>query len=305
MDPYVEAFVSRQEKSTNVRSRKTPLAKAALRAGFQWIGPAAPGLAAVVAERLFLSAPRHPRPARELEVLDRAVRFAVPTDDGHIPVWSWGDGPRTALLVHGWEGRGSQLGSFVQPLVDAGFRVVAFDAPGHGDAESDRASLFDHADAVARVARVVGPVSAFLAHSMGSMATALAFAGQPEKATRLVFVAPPIDPRRFAAHFASELAIGPAVSSRLRARVERRYGRSMDDLYGPRIASKLSAPLLIIHDEDDLEVPIESGEALRDAWQGSTLLRTRGLGHRRVLRDPQVISAAVSFASDAPPRIAL
>ena len=45
----------------------------------------------------------------------------------------WGEGP-VVLLVHGWGGWRGQLGRFVAPLVDAGHRVVAVDAPGHGDA---------------------------------------------------------------------------------------------------------------------------------------------------------------------------
>jgi hypothetical protein len=40
-----------------------------------------------------------------------------------LPVYSWGSGP-TILLAHGWSGRGSQLGAFVEPLVEQGFRLV-------------------------------------------------------------------------------------------------------------------------------------------------------------------------------------
>ena len=50
------------------------------------------------------------------------------------------------LLVHGWEGRGAQLGSLVGPLVEAGLSVVAFDAPAHGDSPGNRLYLTDEAD---------------------------------------------------------------------------------------------------------------------------------------------------------------
>lgn len=298
MDALLEAHLLREENSTNVRiENEPPLSVTALRAAFRVLGSASPEVAARVAERLFLSARRHPRPARELELLARAARFYVPTDDGQLPAWSWGQGPRVALLVHGWEGRGAQLGAFVDPLVERGFRVVAFDAPGHGDAEGDRASLFDHADAVSRLIGVVGVPDAIIAHSMGGMAVALALSASPAPDARLVFVAPPIDPARFAAHFASQLGIGPEVSLRLRGRVERRYGRSMDDLAGARLAAQLTSPLLIIHDEEDRDVPIDSGRALQRAWRGAELHATRGLGHRRVLRDRSVVATAVSFVS--------
>jgi hypothetical protein len=39
----------------------------------------------------------------------------------------------------------------------------------------------------------------------------------------------------------------------------------------------------------------QEGEALARAWHGAQFLRTHGLGHRRVLRDPDVITQAVRF----------
>jgi pimeloyl-ACP methyl ester carboxylesterase len=52
---------------------------------------------------------------------------------------------------------------------------------------------------------------------------------------------------------------------------------------------------LIVHDEDDDEVPFVRGEALANAWPGARLHVTRGLGHRRILRDPDVVSHVCAF----------
>ncbi len=56
-----------------------------------------------------------------------------------------------------------------------------------------------------------------------------------------------------------------------------------------------TVPALIIHDEQDREIPFEGGEALSKVWKNSKLVRTNGLGHRRILRDSQVISKAVEY----------
>jgi len=37
---------------------------------------------------------------------------------------------------------------------------------------------------------------------------------------------------------------------------------------------------------------------MNEAWPGSVLLKTEGLGHRRILKDPKVISAVVNFIAD-------
>src|SRR5205823_2922525 len=88
-----------------------------------------------LAERLFTSPHRHRRPERERAVLASGRQLSLEVtlrsprwrgEQRRVNAWRWGAGP-TVLLVHGWEGRGSQLGAFVEPLVRAGLSVVAFD----------------------------------------------------------------------------------------------------------------------------------------------------------------------------------
>jgi hypothetical protein len=37
------------------------------------------------------------------------------------------------------------------------------------------------------------------------------------------------------------------------------------------------------------------GRAIASAWQGAELCSTRGLGHQRILRDPDVIGTVMQF----------
>jgi len=52
---------------------------------------------------------------------------------------------------------------------------------------------------------------------------------------------------------------------------------------------------LIVHDRGDREIPWRDGAALATAWPGAELKLTDGLGHRRILSDPDVIAAALAF----------
>jgi pimeloyl-ACP methyl ester carboxylesterase len=54
-------------------------------------------------------------------------------------------------------------------------------------------------------------------------------------------------------------------------------------------------PALIIHDQDDRDIPWREGEAVARAWPHARFQRTEGLGHRRILRDPEVIDCVVRF----------
>jgi pimeloyl-ACP methyl ester carboxylesterase len=56
-------------------------------------------------------------------------------------------------------------------------------------------------------------------------------------------------------------------------------------------------PTLIVHDRDDASTPVADGAAIAAAWTGSRLSVTSGLGHRRLLRDPDVVAEVVEFVS--------
>ena len=283
--------------STNVR---TPFA--ALRVGLRVLQATQPELAAKVATSVFFRARRHRRPAWEAAILEGARPFRVPHAGSHLPAWQWGaEGAETVLLVHGWEGRGSQLGAFVAPLVAQGLKVVTFDGPGHGDAPSRRTSVVHHALAIERMLNAVGPVRAIVAHSVGGASSALALrwsrASRP--GLRCVFVAPPVSPARFEGAFGDLLGLDRNTRGAVRRRVEARLAVRFDELDVRLGGGPSDVPLLLVHDEEDLEVPYEDGRAFAAAWPGAQVLTTSGLGHRRILRDRRVILAAAAFVQDA------
>jgi pimeloyl-ACP methyl ester carboxylesterase len=306
-------------KSTNVRSSgsvpprasRGSIALRATRAGFRFLGPRAPDVAARWAEHIFLSPRRFARAYWEHELLVSGAESAISYDGGWLPTWSWagtearggkrghGLGERTldaptVLLVHGWEGRGSQLGGFVEPLVECGFRVVAFDAPGHGDSPLRAGSMVDHARAVVAIGRALGPVDAVIGHSIGGAAALLATRFGFE-ARRFVLLAPPVSPSRFANLFADVLGIAEPVRERMKARIAARYRIPFDAIDARPDAERLSAPLLVLHDPADAVVPIEEGRTLAALAPEGRLVETEGLGHAAILRAPGVIRTVRDF----------
>jgi pimeloyl-ACP methyl ester carboxylesterase len=299
---------SSSRNRTVVRSQTAlRLTKAALQAAFV----VSEDLGAHLAERLFTSPRRHRRPDRERDVLARGWRFTVdvalrsPHAHGQhrrVTAWRWGHGP-TVLLVHGWEGRGSQLGAFVEPLVRAGLSVVAFDAPGHGDSGGHRLYLTDLADCITDVARAVGPLHAIVAHSFGAAAALLAHQRGGVDARRNVMIAPNAIVHDAVARFARTVALDDADRSSLEGQLASSSGVPIDALRLDALVGERDAALLVVHDRDDREVPFVHGERLAAAWREASLHATEGLGHRRVLRDPAVVDQVVEFVRHgvAPP----
>ncbi|WP_164001182.1 alpha/beta hydrolase [Pyxidicoccus caerfyrddinensis] len=284
------------ENSTNVR---TKMALMGVRATAKGLGAVAPGLAAAWAERLFLT-PQRTRRSRTAEaVLAQGQQRVLKLGGEKVAVWSWGEGPRV-LLVHGWSGYGGQLTAFVAPLVEAGFSVVTYDAPGHGVSSGRTSSLPEMADMVARVGRATGGPYAVVAHSFGAAATAVALR-DGMRMERAVFISPPSDPRWGVKAFGKTVGLSEDVQRRMAARIEARFDMRLRDLALPHFAPLLQVPLRIFHDVGDREVPLEAGEAVARAWPGAKLTRTEGLGHHRILYAPEVVTPAVSFLAEGRP----
>ncbi|MCH9650688.1 MAG: alpha/beta hydrolase [Deltaproteobacteria bacterium] len=252
-----------------------------------------PSLAAGVLAKLFLRTRRQPTPPRESQWLESAVRTDIPSGDHRLAVWSWGEGP-TALLVHGWEGRGSQLAAFVEPLLSMGFRVVTFDAPGHGQSSGRSSSLIDMADAIRDVAQWAGSVEAIVAHSAGASVTTIAL-DQGLQAKALVYLAPATDPGSFLGTVTAMLGLPPEIALVAQMRIEKRFDVYWSDLVGTALAPRMELPLTVFHDRNDREVPWTNGRDLVRPWPGATLRTVAGLGHRRILRDPEVIDSSIEW----------
>lgn len=283
---------ARPQKSTNVRSLER-LARGTLSA----LGAVSPPLAGELALRLFTNTRRGRPREGERDVLATARRFVVPFDGESLVAWSWGRGEKTVLLAHGWNGRATQLHGFVRPLLDAGFRVVAFDSVGHGQSTGTQATIVDFARALTAVAQASGGLHAIVAHSMGGAAATIAI-HEGLEVERAVFIASPVDPGVWIRHFTSLLDLGPDVSARFQEALVRRTGRRPDELHAARLAPALDTALLAIHDTSDREVPFEAAITLTRAWPHAELHETSGLGHQRILSDPDVIARSVRFVAE-------
>ncbi|HVS03796.1 MAG TPA: alpha/beta fold hydrolase [Thermoanaerobaculia bacterium] len=269
------------------------LLPAAIRAPLALVGRLAPAAAAGISARLFLATRRRRVPQRESRTLREAHRSVVPTAHGAVAAWSWGAGP-PVLLVHGWEGRASQLSAFVPALRQAGLSAVALDAPGHGASPGRSSSLVAMADGLEAAGPRYGPFVAVVAHSAGAVAATRAL-GRGLAVGRAVFLAAGADLPSYARRFAAELGLGADFAERLRRRVEARIGVAWEELDPRRMAPSLRTPLLALHDRDDREAPLAPVEELVARWPGARLERTQGLGHNRILRDPGVVDRAVEF----------
>jgi pimeloyl-ACP methyl ester carboxylesterase len=274
----------------------------------------APSAGARLAERLWFTVPRS-RGHRDRQTRPgRPFRVEV---DGHTVAGEvWGERPgdeaperdaaAVVYLMHGWGGWRWQLDPFVGPLVDAGFRVVSFDAPSHGESDPGhegpgRSSVLELADALAAVVAAHGPAHAVVAHSLGATATAFALRNGLLPG-RLAFVAPMADPLPYTRAFAGRLGFSEGVRTRLVTRIERRVDMPLSAFDVPAMARRIATPpLLLVHDRLDAETGWTDSAAIARSWPDARLVTTTGLGHRRILRDPAVVAEVTEFVTEPVP----
>jgi pimeloyl-ACP methyl ester carboxylesterase len=207
------------------------------------------------------------------------------------------------LLLHGWEGRALVMLMFVKPLLDAGFDCVAFDLPAHGQSPGRRLNLPMGADAVLAVGDALGPFTGIVTHSLGGLFATLAIEGGAPMSRRLhverlVLISSPNSLARLTQNFADIQRFSLRTLKSLNDEIKRFCGRAVDELNAGDFLRAAGVPTLVIHDEQDEEVPISEAQAIL-ARAGSTaaLMTTNGLGHRRIVVMPNVVRAAVRHLS--------
>jgi pimeloyl-ACP methyl ester carboxylesterase len=293
--------------SLNLGKVLAPVGRIVAKAGMTAASAVAPHWAVRTASRLFLTPPRFAHTSAELVLLATGVRHDIATSSGRIAAWQFGDASKPAIIAsHGWGGRGAQFRSFVPALLDAGFQVWLLDHIGHGLSDGKEASLVDFASGVNAVHRRIEQngaiVHGMLSHSLGGAGIATALRGfartAPVTVKRVVMIAPPSSLMRYSRFFARYIGIPERIREAMQWRFEQRYGVKWNEFEMPHAVSGMKAPALVIHDADDREVTPESGLMVARSWPDARLVRTRGLGHRRILKDNGVVQDTVDFMLD-------
>jgi len=239
---------------------------------------------------------RYEAKSAEQAILDDGDNSRIMFAGCELAVTTWGKGP-SVLLVHGWGGSRAQMTGFVGPLLAAGFRVVAFDQPAHGESDGELTNLFEAASSMDQIAEREGCFQAIIAHSFGTLVTsyALVECNFPPPA-RLVY---------FGAHnrladtltrFQAAANLPDVVMQGLRDFLDGRFGKNIVlSIANEGLVPEISIPALMFHDVTDKVTPIEDSRAIARVWESAQLIETEGLGHRSILRSDRINEQVVEF----------
>ena len=226
---------------------------------------------------------------------DKAVLFEVFIDQKKIQCYQWGEGP-VILLVHGWAGRPTQFRKFIEKFVELGYKVVGFDGPAHGASDGATTNIKEFAIAIEKIYEVTGEPEAVLTHSFGGSAVLYAvLQGLPVK--KLVNIASPTIGDEIINTYLRAINGSAKTGEFFKSYILKTQGKPFNEFTSLFFIRNIKQPLqlLLVHDEEDRDVYIRHAEELVKVYPRAQLLRTKGLGHTRILKDEGVINACVTF----------
>lgn len=262
----------------------------------------APPLALRAAYRLF-GTPMPPRLVRRRPDWGADWRAETwPFENASLTTYSPAVAPHApvALLVHGWGGHARQMLPLAEALAQQGLKPVLLELPAHGASAGRTSNLPQFARAieyaVARIAQQGFELRVLAAHSMGANAAAFA-ASRGLPVNKLVLIAPPASPREFTRYFAHVFGLTEATRAAMQARVEAREGILMPQFEPEQVGPRVRVPTLVVHDREDGVNRFADGQAYAREIADAQFIATQGLGHRRILKDAQVLGQIAHFSA--------
>jgi len=290
-------------KKSNI-NRVTPKIPAALRllqVTYNTLGRIFPTYFGNRAYNLWFTTTRFKIPEIEKTARTAAITESVNVNGLAVAVYIWQHqtiAPRSTLLfIHGWTGRGTQIVNYIEPLTAMGYRVISFDGPAHGKTLGTQTSMLEMTDTVLEINKRYGDFDAAITHSFGGMILCFAMS-LGLKLKHAALICPPCSFEIILNNFQRTLQLPDSVMQVMTRKSYATHGNVIRELVNMENNVKdCSCKALLIHDEDDHEISWHSSEKIAKSWPGARLIKTSGLGHRRIVRDKQVVEHVIAFLS--------
>jgi pimeloyl-ACP methyl ester carboxylesterase len=110
-------------------------------------------------------------------------------------------------------------------------------------------------------------------------------------------LAPPASPPEYTRLFAQVFGLKESTRAAMQRQIEAREGLLMPQFEPDAVGPRIRVPTLVVHDRGDSINRFADGQAYAHAVRDARLVATEGLGHRKVLKDAQVLGEVAIFVS--------
>ncbi|MBI3738299.1 MAG: alpha/beta fold hydrolase, partial [Chloroflexi bacterium] len=212
--------------------------------------------------------------AADQAMLERGDNDRVLFGGGELAVTTWGSPGPSVLLMHGWGGSRAQMTGFVDPLLKAGYRVVAYDQPAHGASDGITTNILEIAPTMDLITEREGKFSAIIAHSFGTLITSYALVKRnfPSPA-RLVYFGAFNRLLDSLPRFQVLAGLSDEIMTRFREMLYENFGQELlESITNESLTPQINIPALMFHDVTDNVTPISDSRAIAQVWKNAKLI---------------------------------
>jgi pimeloyl-ACP methyl ester carboxylesterase len=256
----------------------------------------APSWTAKKAMQVFLSPRKYQPKSWELIAEKSGKRININKDISAIKWKTDQSNPhnKVALLAHGWESRATQMYGFAPQLLIQGYDVVALDMPAHGHSIGDMSDPIKFAETLILAEKKLGEFDIIIGHSMGAGAIGIATT-LGLNSNKLVLISGPSSIENTLKNFSAFIGLNKKSTRYFLEYIEDHVGISPNQIDRDLLQMKSRIPTLVIHDENDLEIPFNETNSMLSIFPNSELFVTNGLGHRKILKSNKVLTKVNDF----------
>lgn len=216
---------------------------------------------------------------QQKEYLDAAKDQVLSIANNSIQTYRWPGEKETVLLIHGWESNAWRWHRLIEKLQAADYDTIAFDAPAHGYSSGTHLDVSSYARSLQTVIATYSPTY-LVGHSMGGMTALYNEYLFPSVAVeKIVTLGSPSEYHAIMSHFKELLGFNHTVATILGDYIFKRFGLSEKNFTSARFVQTNTKKGLLFHDRLDTIAPYHASELVHEAWKGSKLITTEGLGH--------------------------
>lgn len=204
---------------------------------------------------------------------------------------------QTVLIAHGYASFAYKFEHYITPLLKMGYRVLAFDAPGHGQSEGKHINVVVYQEAIEQIMQQCGPVNHFIGHSLGALTLSM-IAEQIDRPNerKFVLIAPATKTTTTFDNFFKMMHFNQVTKDAFINQVLSLTVHKVEYFASDRALANYKGPLLWVHDQEDLVCPYKDLEEFqKNAPNNVEFLITNGLGHNKVYKTAEVMDQIMAF----------
>ena len=251
-------------------------------------------LVIILYKYIFLPKRSYPK-ERDRGLLSKATQKSLKIIGSDIKVFEWSGGDKVVLVLHGWNSYALSMRDIISRLINEGYTVISFDAPGHGLSRSKYSGIL-YADIVGWFISNYKP-NIVIGHSIGAFYGLLQINLLKLQflIEKYVSIAMPNN-IKYIIDSSLDIFHNKKINEQFFSMTYKKLGINLDDINLLKVY--LESPefkCLLIHDLNDKVIPYFHSTNLNKCWSNSSLYTTNNMGHNLILKDSQTINKIIEF----------